>query len=296
MTTAFTGQSDVTSPATTQAGDIIQRLRLTLALQHWSGSGATLYSAGHGVFLALLRFGDTQLAQRMHDGQCRHPFALSPIRVTPAGGGLARAELVCSMWSGDVTSALIAGASQALNATLDVAGHPASILNIEVLERTSFSRLFAAPDQMLPARAIPGAQQLADDGIWVHFTTPTFFSFGRGLNGRHQYGLLPTVEYVLGSWLRAWGNMEPAPHPFENKSEWLRENVRVLGVRGLETVTVLGGKVPLTGFVGEVAFGWCGSKPGGQAGLRALIRFSSYCGTGAKTAMGFGQTEPATQL
>lgn len=263
----------------------LRRLRLTVGVERWSGREATLYAAGHGLFLSLLRTGDAALAQRIHDAQGRRPFSLSPLCVEPAGGGMARAELICAVWDAALAEALMLGGSKAMDTSLDVAGHPAYLLDYAEIERAEFNQLLAPSVERSPAKA---------QGVgahWIRFATPTLFSFGRGLNGQHQYGLLPTPEHVVGSWLRAWSVALPAPHPLVDDAAWLRERVRVVGVRALRTMTVDAGKTPLTGFVGDVALAWCGGTPGGERALRALARFARYCGTGAKTGMGFGQME-----
>jgi len=269
----------------------LRRLRLTLAVQGWSGAGGPMYAAAHGAFLALLHAGDPAVAQRIHDEQGRRPFSLGPLRVTPSSSGLAEAELICGVWDDALAETFMLGASRALEEPLEIGGRHATVLNCETLEQTTFAGLLGSESGKVAREPqAPTSHAQASDQLWLRFTTPTFFSFGRGLNGRHQYGVLPTPEQVVGSWLRAWGAATPAPSPLVDDAEWLRERVRVQAMRDLRTVTASSGKTLLTGFVGEVALAWCGGSPGGSRALRALARFARFCGTGAKTGMGFGQT------
>ncbi len=280
--TGSTASADPTDIATAKASGAIARARLAFAVERWPGSsGATLYGATLGVFLALLRAGDPAVATELHDGTARKRFALSPLRITPLAGNMARAEVVVALWDQQLLTTLGRGVNAALDATLEVAGHPAHLLDSEVSEPASFATLLTAPAD---------GQTL----LWARFTTPTVFSWGRGVDGRHRYGLLPAPEHVVGSWLRAWNAGSGPETPFQEDAEWLRERIRIQAIRSLRTAQAHTGKTPMSGFVGEVAYEWCGATPGGHRALRALGSFARYCGTGAKTAYGLGQTETRT--
>jgi hypothetical protein len=276
----------------------IRRVRLTLAVERWPGGGATLYGAAQGLFLALLRTGAADTAQALHDGQGRKRFALSPLRVAPGQGNVARAELDIAVWDAALVGAVAAGSAAALDTTLDVAGHPAHVLDVHELMRTSYAHLLATPRLSTesgaePAtNAVPSArvESVGQTAIWVRFVTPTVFSWGRGRDGRHRYSLLPAPELVVGSWLRAWTAGGGPALPIRDETDWLRDCICVHAVRSLRTMTVHTGKTPLSGFVGEIALDWCGAQPGARHALRTLAGFASYCGTGAKTAYGLGQT------
>lgn len=282
------------STATIEPGDLvavggsIARLRLSLAVERWPGDGATLYGAAQGVFLALLRAGDPAVAATLHDARERKRFALGPLRVSPVAGtsgSLARADLDVALWDQRLVTTAQQGATAALTEVLEVVGHPAHILDCALQEQTTFSALLNPPH----AAVRPG-QTL----VWARFTTPTVFSWGRGLDGRHRYGLLPTPEHVVGSWLRAWNAGGGPGTPLHDDDEWLRERIRIHAIRTLRTVQAHTGKTPITGFTGEVAYEWCGAAPGGRRALRALSGFARFCGTGAKTAYGLGRTETWT--
>lgn len=285
--------------AAIEAADI-QRMRLALAIERWPGDGAILYGAAQGFFLALVQMGEAETARRLHDSAGRKRFALSPIRVVSGQGNLARAELDVTVWDTTLAHVVEAGSATTLDTTLNVAGHPAHLLDVRVLARTTFAQLLDAP-RILARRSDPlegigaatrtsGNQNTGRTVIWVRFTTPTLFSWGRGRDGHHRYNLLPAPELVVGSWLRAWNAGDGPSLPFHDEAEWLRERISIQAVRSLRTVTVHSGKSPLSGFVGEIALEWCGAQPGAHRTLRALAGFASYCGTGAKTAYGLGQT------
>lgn len=270
------------------------RIHLTFAVERWPGSGATLYGASQGVFLALLRAGDPAVAAALHDGRQRKRFALSPLRVSPlatSSNHLAHAELTITLWDTPLAVALSKGVSAAPHLPLDVAAHPARLLDAAIRDQTTFAALLDTPRP----HEQPG--QSSQPLQWARFTTPTVFSWGRGIDGRHRYGLLPAPEYVVGSWLRAWNAGGGSPLPFETTDDWLRESIRIHAIRSLHTAQAHTGKTPITGFIGEVAYEWCGAVPGGHRALRALASFARFCGTGSKTAYGLGQTEiGASQL
>ena len=186
--------------------------------------------------------------------------------------------------SSSVTT-LIRGIGAALGMTLDVVGHPARLLDCEIREQTTFADLLDTP------RANAQSGQTI---LWARFATPTVFSWGRGVDGRHRYGLLPTSEFVVGSWLRTWNASGGPEIPFQEEDEWLRERIRIHAIRSLRTTQAHTGKTPISGFIGEVAYEWCGATPGGHRALRALAGFARFCGTGAKTSYGLGQTETWT--
>lgn len=263
----------------------IARLRLTLAVERWPGGGATLYGAAQGIFLSLLRAGDPAVAMALHDGRERKRFALSPLRVTPVvatGGALARAELEVALWDERLVVTAQQGATATLAESLEVVGHRAQMLDCALVEETSFADLIDPPQ---------AADRPSQPQVWVRFTTPTVFSWGRGVDGQHRYGLLPTPEHVVGSWLRTWNAGGGAATSLQDDAEWLRERIRVHAIRALRTTQAHTGKTPITGFTGEVAYAWCGATPGGRRALRALAGFARFCGTGAKTAYGLGRTE-----
>jgi hypothetical protein len=186
------------------------------------------------------------------------------------------------VWDARLAEALALGASACLDRQLDLAGHPAHALDCEPLERTDFARLSGDEDT-------PHAEP--DGALSVRFVTATVFSWGRGVDGRHRYGLLPMPELVVGSWLRTWIAAGGPDLPLRGEDDWLRERVVLRAVRALRTVTVHTGRSPVPGFVGEVALEWAGGQPGGARALRALAGFARFAGTGSKTAYGLGRTE-----
>lgn len=109
--------------------------------------------------------------------------------------------------------------------------------------------------------------------------------------GSHRYVLLPHPGLVVGSWLRAWCEVASAPVPEEDTTAWLDRRVAIRAVDELRTQVVHADRTALTGFVGTVAYAWVGPEPWGPGLLRTLARFAAFCGTGAKTTQGFGQTE-----
>lgn len=289
-----------TAPATIPTEGDLRRMRLTLAVSGWAGGGATLYGAAQGCFLALVRAGEADLAQMLHDAAGRKCFALSPLRVCAGAGhaDLVTAELDVALWDTHLAEAFHRGCSVALDESLQVAGHAAAVLDCRVVEQTTFAHLLESrsPSAAVPVGTRPtphmysGPLNPAPAAIRVRFVTPTVFSWGRGLNGQHRYCLLPAPELVVGSWLRAWNAAGGPCLPLRGEPAWLRDRVAVRSITSLRTVTVHTGKTPLSGFVGELVLEWCGAEPGAHRALRVLADFARFCGTGAKTAYGLGCT------
>lgn len=251
----------------------VHQIQLELGVERWYRPAELLYGPGHGLLLQILRSVSPEASAALHDANVRKPFALSPLTVQPLSSGIAQVFMSVKVWDADLASVLQQALSAALDIRVTVSGAPAVVLNVVVEPAVSLASL-------VPACAPPSVR--------VHFDSVTFFSLGRRF-GRQQYGLLPSSELVVYSWLRAWqsaGGTVRAPLDVGA----LKERVALRGVHALSTQVVRGEKTALTGFTGGATYAWVGDEPWGGSLLAALARFSEYCGTGAKTGHGFGST------
>lgn len=254
---------------------MIGHIALDLAIDGWRGPSQNLYGPGHALLLDLVRTADPGTAQSIHDANQQKPFALSPLRVESLGNGVARASLSINVWDDSLAHLLHRSLQDALSLRPRVGRAPASILSITAAN--------PVPLCDLPPNPVPQT-------VNVKFISPTCFSLGRGPTGKQMYGVLPDPALTVSSWLRRWlqaGGHFPGPGQMHG---WLAPRVAVRSVRDLSTVTVSGQKTALTGFTGSVSYAWTGDEEWGPSLLATLARFAQYCGTGAKTGHGMGQT------
>jgi CRISPR-associated endoribonuclease Cas6 len=257
---------------------MIRRYHIALAVDGWSGKGAILYGSGHGLLLGLLVAVDPEAASQLHDSTARKAFALSPLTVTPFAGGIGRAELTLATWDRHLGDLITRALAATLERHVTVSGHPACVLDVTQSETTD-------PAEILRTTAATAS------AVHARFASPTLFSFGRGAGGHQRYALLPEPKLVIGSWLRTWMSAGGECFGLRPTPEDLEKLVEVRWHANLHTVTVSWGKTALTGFLGDVAFAWSGAEEWGPRLLGALSRFATFCGTGAKTAHGFGWTQ-----
>ena len=106
---------------------------------------------------------------------------------------------------------------------------------------------------------------------------------------------LPDPELAFTSWWHKWNCMMDYLRR-ERIPEALRDYLPLLAVARMAGRTervLLDGSRPFIGFVGEISVKLLApaAMPAElRARLRALARFAEYCGTGAETLRGMGQT------
>lgn len=256
-----------------------RKIRVNLAIDGWRGGEHQLYGVGYAMTLALVRKMRPQYAATLHDQAQRKPFAISPLHVAAPIRQIARAELTICAWERGLGEVLAEAFQMASTEPLLVAGLPACVLSVEVDEPTT-------ADDFLSSRV-----EARKSSVPVAFTSPTFFSLGRGVAIQHRYGLLPEPGMVVASWLRVWTASGGPAFGTVPRVDWIAERVTVRHASRFATVTVPWTKTALTGFIGEIAYEWVGPERWGSALLHGLVHFAEYCGTGAKTVYGFGQTQ-----
>lgn len=114
----------------------------------------------------------------------------------------------------------------------------------------------------------------------LHFLTPTAF------RSQNRWQVLPDIVRVVESWRRTWQEAHPPTAP-ELSDGWA-DDVEVSGyVLRTESLPLKHGR--FVGFVGRVEWRLLGSEADRRA-LCALAALANFGGTGAKTALGMGQT------
>lgn len=121
----------------------------------------------------------------------------------------------------------------------------------------------------------------------LEFATPTTFHS----EGRFQPFPLPGL--IFRQWLEKWNAFSPLHFPPETPRE--AENLLLVSRYRLESKVVKYGQATYIGFTGRCTYRLRSDDPYWRRILQALADFSFFCGTGAKTTFGLGQTRPIVQ-
>jgi CRISPR-associated endoribonuclease Cas6 len=140
--------------------------------------------------------------------------------------------------------------------------------------------------QVLYERYFESERELPD-GFDIEFSAPTSFA-ERNTNSDLP---LPIPEFVFDSWLRRWNKFAGVALP--RKVTSMREAKLTLNqFDELKTQPVQLPDELMIGFTGRCRFRLLAKKDEFWARLGNLLAdFSFYCGTGAKTTVGLGQTK-----
>ncbi|NWG07722.1 MAG: CRISPR system precrRNA processing endoribonuclease RAMP protein Cas6 [Chloroflexi bacterium] len=126
------------------------------------------------------------------------------------------------------------------------------------------------------------------EALDVEFTSPTTFHAGK------VHVPLPLPENVLGSWLKRWNACSSASLPREVHR--LEEARLVLSRYKLETRAVHYEKATWIGFEGSCRFRVLAEDEFWLRLCNLLTDFAFFCGTGAKTSFGLGQTRRTHEM
>ena len=268
---------------TTATRDPLAMFRLELVAPHGATFSRAPERALHAALYRALERVEPTLAREIH-GAAENPFTLSPIyRASdgaPVGAVIERRERVCARITSldpRVGAALVAALGDDGNpAALDLEHQPFAVAGFgpsppsgtATVTSASYARVWAA------ARPL--------DEITLRFTSPTVFR-NKGCDL-----LVPSPRLVFGSHLRRWRAFSPLTLP--PIADDALERLIGLGDTRLVVERRDLGYVTQPGFAGVARY-----RIGGDALFRraidALVAFAAYCGTGARTAFGMGQTE-----
>lgn len=163
-------------------------------------------------------------------------------------------------------------------------------------------KVTATPESGEPWSAFVRFEELLDraseaETTWtLRFHTPTCFKVGDALIP------LPIPRLCVQSWLRSWEAYSPRPlltNPLERRHflDVVEGTVSVTYTRlrlAYQDYSFDGTRTRETGFVGICRFSVNPKKAVSShlKILNALVGYSFFCGTGRKTTMGMGMTEP----
>ncbi len=229
----------------------------------------------HAAFIGLLAQSDKKLAAWAHDGQGRKVFALSPPWPAAGGGAWFRVAFIDDVFGSEAGKVLNqAGAAEA-SFTIGPA-------RFTLARPTSPEYVWAAGAGTFADIAESAG---LDELIKLRFLSPTTFDHG------FSYPL-PEPGLVFKSCLDCW----PDPQLGVDRKAllaFIKERMRISRFK-LRTQRVRFNDFPdFIGFLGEVVLKINKAKAADPAMVKqinALADFAFYCGTGAKTAMGMGQT------
>lgn len=244
--------------------------------------------AAHGLLLALVRESSPALAETLHDDAQVKPFTVSPLH-----GMLARASTRVvalpqeTYWLRFTT--LTEPVFNALNRSLlprlasggsvRIGDSPFDVLRVDLepTEDSDWGRLSSFGE--IWENASPGGS------VALQFKSLTTFR-QKGMNL-----LFPLPVNVFQGYWQKWNAFSGLPID-EDFPKWVEEHVAVEWHR-LRSGSRPFGDFRVNGFSGDCRYRAVSADAGRLRELSALAAFGFYCGTGAKTTMGLGQSRIA---
>jgi len=242
-------------------------------------------------FLDWIRETDKTQSDELHDGNELRPYTVSDLKGTfHAQQGLNRVESGQSAWF-RVTS-LTKELTETLQGSIlpnikgrvfELGGVKFQVQNVPEAGQHPWAgeaSYESLADQYFKADLVPS------DSIEMVFASLTTFHTG------DVHMPLPVPETVLGSWLTRWNKMSTASLP--RAVEELKEARLALNRYTLQTQVVQYKEATWIGFSGDCRFRVLSKDEFWVRLCNLLADFSFYCGTGAKTSFGLGQTKTLT--
>jgi len=237
----------------------------------------------YGLFLSLIRQSSPRMADELHGSDSMKPFTISPLQGKFQRTGKSLKVVDASEYSIRLTflkedvfacfmDAALKAATQPLRLESAVFYIDHVVLHHDdspLCHHQSYEELFA--------------ESACETKITLRFLSPTAFRSG----GKRNV-LFPAASLAFGSYLNRWQHFSPV-EVGEPTAEFL-ESIVVARYK-LNTHILHFKAYQETGFEGECTF----ELPAGVGedclkAMNALADFAFYCGTGAKTTMGMGQT------
>ncbi len=251
-----------------------------------------LGSAIRAEFLGWVQGVDQQAAHDLHAGDDLRPYTISDLHGTfKAQDGYYQVQKGESAWF-RVTCLRARESMLLLNTLLprlkgrkfSLQGGKFEVGEEAVVGGHPWAKVESA--QVLYERYFEGERE-APDGLEIEFSAPTSFA----VRNTQSDLPLPIPELVFDSWLRRWNKFAGVALP--RKAVSMREAKLALSqYEDLKTHPVQLPDELLVGFTGKCRFRVLAKKDAYWTRLCNLLAdFSFYCGTGAKTAVGLGQTK-----
>lgn len=244
----------------------------------------------HALFLSLIQQVNPSLSQKLHSPAPVKPFTVSPLQgpfrpVENAERPGISLNSRSSYWmrfttmSDEVSYTLLACLlTCGPDLTLRVQSAVFRVKEILIPTSTSSPWSGCATWDDIASAAKPV------DSLTVRFYSPTTFRQSQGNS------VQPLPQLVFGSWWDKWNAL--SPNPIYADREERNELLASVGITACEISTNMldFGPFKQVGFVGTVQYNLSHLPTKARWWLNLLARFAFYCGTGAKTTMGMGQT------
>jgi len=237
----------------------------------------------YALFLDLLGQSSQVMADRLHRDDAHKPFTVSPLlgRFNRAGAGVAIVQgaeygIRLTFLSDDIYAHFMDAACKAAERPLHL---EAAVFGLQQVcfnyRQSPLCRMSSYEELYYGDRA--------DHSLKLKFTSPTVFRSG----GKRNI-LVPEPGLVFSSYLRKWQQFSPLKY-----ADSLAKSLRALNLawHRLRTYRWHFNDYVETGFEGECLFKIPEDMDLSTVrAVNALANFAFYCGTGAKTTMGMGQT------
>lgn len=241
----------------------------------------------------LLRLGDQELAQELHDNNQHKPFTVSLLN-----GGKTDREGARHFGAGD-------GAEWRFTLLRDPAFETllrryAGIPNLPHIRigTVSFQITDAFISGSHPDSGCVSLDHLIDrynqppeayaKTILLDFLTPTAFALGTDAETRHRrLRTLPDPRTLFSALRKRWAGLG-GPHPGDAFDEWVQINIEAEPLR-LSWQSVQLERVRFRGFIGQIRFVHWGADARWLPFLHLLAELSFYTGAGYQTTRGMGR-------
>lgn len=246
----------------------------------------------HAALSRRLELLDPDLSQALHDApegahSSDHPWSISPL-IGPlhrSGGYLVTVpgepyRVRITALVPEVLAALVA----AFDPATPLGREPVFLENarFDVVPQESHLESLATYASLLTA-ARPNRR------INLVFRSPTAF------RSRQPAGLEPALRLCIEGYLRKWNTFADVVLPEEPLLEYAEQSVRVVSAE-LRPASMQLGKFYEKGVAGTVTWEAEAQPPALLRLINALVDYAFYCGTGARTALGMGQTVRMTDM
>ena len=238
----------------------------------------------YGLFLSMLRMSSQSLAGELHELDGAKPFTVSPLqgKFRRAGEGLrvipeAEYSLRFTFMENGVFAHFLDGAMKWGDDTVELGSGSFHMEEVNTASKEDSSTGFQSYQSIIDCAS-------ADRKIELEFLSPTAFRSG----GKRNV-VFPTPELIFGSYLNRWQAFSPAKLD-DSISSWFDRIVVARYKLGTQILNF--GSYQEVGFIGRCQYELDKNTPEEVVHvLNALADFAFYCGTGAKTTMGMGQTK-----
>jgi CRISPR-associated endoribonuclease Cas6 len=245
----------------------------------------SLGSTLHALFLALIADSQPELARQLHSDQPVKPFTVSPLEGKLARTGSHLVALSDNAYWFRFT-VLTEEVFTALNKTLLGKLTSKSRINLDGND-FSLASVILEPTVDNPWGGISSFEEIYEDAarepdITFLFYSPTAF--------RHKGMNLPFPASSL-IWSSLWGKWNAfAPITIDSEFKDYADEHIALAKYNLRTRMINLADAGQVGFTGKCKYLCLSEDPRRLKQINALADFAFYCGTGAKTTMGMGQT------